>query len=85
MLVHVFLMFPETAGRPLEEVTELFEKKVPAWKTGNTFSRTKRAERGDLESSVSRVHSESDAGTGSVIEKEKPRSPLQTEDVSTKT
>jgi len=49
MCLHVFLAFPETAGRPLEEVTELFERKVPAWKTGNFFHSTARAERGDLE------------------------------------
>ena len=49
MLIHVFLAFPETAGRPLEEVDELFENHVPAWKTGNTFSRVARAERGDVE------------------------------------
>jgi len=49
MFIHVFLAFPETANRPLEEVTELFERKVPAWKTGNTFSRMKRVEKGDIE------------------------------------
>lgn len=25
MTVHVFFLFPETAGKPLEEVTEMFE------------------------------------------------------------
>jgi hypothetical protein len=49
MFIHVFLAFPETAGRPLEEVTELFDQKVPAWKTGNTWSRVRRAEKGDIE------------------------------------
>lgn len=25
MTIHVFFLFPETAGKPLEEVTEMFE------------------------------------------------------------
>lgn len=33
MTVHVFLMFPETKGRTLEEMDELFNADVPAWKT----------------------------------------------------
>jgi len=56
MFVHVFFMFPETAGKPLEEVTALFEDAngvpgvgVPAWKTRNTYNETRRAERGDIE------------------------------------
>ncbi|KAF9132728.1 hypothetical protein BGX30_012541 [Mortierella sp. GBA39] len=33
MTVHVFLMFPETKGRTLEEMDELFNSDIPAWKT----------------------------------------------------
>ncbi|KAF9364520.1 hypothetical protein BGX34_001291 [Mortierella sp. NVP85] len=33
MTIHVFLMFPETKGRTLEEMDELFNSDVPAWKT----------------------------------------------------
>lgn len=33
MTVHVFLAFPETAGKTLEEVDEIFQSGVPAWKT----------------------------------------------------
>lgn len=40
MFIHVFFMFPETAGKPLEEVTRMFEDPngiphigTPAWKT----------------------------------------------------
>jgi len=72
MLIHVFFMFPETAGRPLEEVNEIFDKKIPAWKTGNSWSRTKRAERGDLEdATLSRHTSDGDVGAGAVTEKAK--------------
>lgn len=33
MTIHVFLAFPETAGKTLEEVDEIFQSGVPAWKT----------------------------------------------------
>jgi Sugar (and other) transporter len=49
MFIHVFFAFPETAGRPLEEVNELFDRHIPAWKTGNTWSKIVRAEKGDVE------------------------------------
>ncbi|KAG0348967.1 hypothetical protein BG004_003129 [Podila humilis] len=33
MTIHVFFMFPETKGRTLEEMDELFNSDMPAWKT----------------------------------------------------
>jgi hypothetical protein len=33
MTVHVFLFFPETAGKSLEQIENMFEKGVPAWRT----------------------------------------------------
>ncbi|KAF9406336.1 hypothetical protein BGZ94_003151 [Podila epigama] len=33
MTIHIFFMFPETKGRTLEEMDELFSADVPAWKT----------------------------------------------------
>ncbi|KAG0204614.1 hypothetical protein BGX28_003520 [Mortierella sp. GBA30] len=33
MTIHVFLMFPETKGRTLEEMDELFNSDIPPWKT----------------------------------------------------
>jgi hypothetical protein len=48
-------MFPETAGKSLEEITAIFEdphgiKYVgkPAWKTKNTYRHIAKAERGDM-------------------------------------
>jgi hypothetical protein len=32
MTVHVFLLFPETAGKSLEEIDELFNSNLPAWR-----------------------------------------------------
>jgi hypothetical protein len=51
MTIHVFFLFPETAGKPLEEVNEMFEDPngiryigTPAWKTKNYTSQTSRME-----------------------------------------
>jgi len=56
MFVHVFFMFPETAGKTLEEVEELFTDPhgpryvgTPAWKTHITTKRVELIEKGDLE------------------------------------
>lgn len=51
MFIHVFFLFPETAGKPLEEVTEIFENPngikyigTPAWKTHNSWGKSNRME-----------------------------------------
>ncbi|KAG5440374.1 hypothetical protein PCK2_000507 [Pneumocystis canis] len=33
MAIHVFLMFPETCGRSLEEIENVWRENIPAWKT----------------------------------------------------
>lgn len=45
MTVHVFFLFPETAGKPLEEVTEMFES-YETNKNETTNNETKRGGRG---------------------------------------
>lgn len=57
MAVHTFFMFPETAGKTLEDVEEMFLEGVPAWKTKVDYNNTKRAERGDLEKAAALEHS----------------------------
>ncbi|KAK5715235.1 high affinity glucose transporter [Elasticomyces elasticus] len=54
MTIHVFFMFPETAGKPLEQVTDMFEDPsgikyigTPAWKTKNYYSTSARMEKGE--------------------------------------
>ncbi|KAL1961203.1 hypothetical protein VTO42DRAFT_3148 [Malbranchea cinnamomea] len=56
MLVHVFFMFPETAGKTLEEVEFLFTDPngipyigTPAWKTKNERSRIVKLEKGMID------------------------------------
>jgi len=61
MTIHVFFLFPETAGKPLEEVTEIFEDPngikylgTPAWKTRSSASKAARMEHGEgLEKTLS--------------------------------
>ena len=33
MTLHVFFLFPETAGKSLEQVEAMFDEHVPAWRT----------------------------------------------------
>lgn len=35
MAIHVFFMFPETRGKRLEEIAQIWEENVPAWRTNN--------------------------------------------------
>lgn len=56
MFFHVFFLFPETAGKTLEEIENIFEDPngipyigTPAWKTKHDTKRTLAAERGDME------------------------------------
>ncbi|KAJ5987741.1 Hexose transporter [Penicillium waksmanii] len=56
MFIHVFFMFPETAGKTLEETEAMFEDPngpkylgTPAWKTRVITNRTVALEHGDLE------------------------------------
>ncbi|KAF2266534.1 high affinity glucose transporter [Lojkania enalia] len=50
MTIHVFFMFPETSGKTLEEVEELFLEGVPAWKTKVEYNKIRRAEGGVIDS-----------------------------------
>lgn len=56
MWIHVFFMFPETAGKTLEETEQIFEDPhgipylgTPAWKTRHDTKRIVAAEAGDVE------------------------------------
>ncbi|PSN74257.1 high affinity glucose transporter [Corynespora cassiicola Philippines] len=58
MAIHVFFMFPETSGKTLEEVEEMFLRNVPAWKTKNEFSTLVRAEAGNIDDKEAALHRE---------------------------
>lgn len=66
MTIHVFFMFPETAGKPLEEVNEMFEDPngpkyigTWAWKTKNYYSTAARMEHGEGLGKMANDHEES--------------------------
>lgn len=67
MFFHVFFMFPETAGKPLEEIEAIFTDEVngikyigiPAWKTQQSLGRATALEHGEISAAekVSDEHS----------------------------
>ena len=48
MAIHAFFMFPETSGKTLEDVEEMFLSGVPAWKTRVEYQKVRKAEGGQL-------------------------------------
>ena len=63
MFIHVFFMFPETAGKTLEEVEDLFTDPhglphigTPAWKTKITTKRALLLEKGELDAEKATGH-----------------------------
>jgi MFS family permease len=46
--IHMFLTAPETKGRSLEEMDEIFDRGIPAWKTSTVSSRGDQLQR-DIE------------------------------------
>lgn len=66
----VFFLFPETAGKTLEETEDMFEDPngikyigTPPWKTRVATKATHRAERGDIETKLGHEHDEHRAGS----------------------
>jgi MFS family permease len=49
MTIHVFFCFPETAGKTLEEVEEIFTSKVKPWNTHVEYTRARKEEAGDVD------------------------------------
>ena len=48
MAIHTFFMFPETAGKTLEDIEEMFMEGVPAWKTKVDYT-SRSAEKGNVD------------------------------------
>lgn len=71
MVIHIFFMFPETAGKSLEEVEEMFLSNTKAWQTKVQYSSARKNELGDVgdvEKKLSYSHQEapSDSDTQNV-------------------
>lgn len=49
MTIHVFFMFPETAGKTLEEVEDMFLSDVKAWNTHVEYDKVRREEHGEVD------------------------------------
>ncbi|KAH6644757.1 high affinity glucose transporter [Boeremia exigua] len=49
MAIHTFFLFPETAGKSLEDIEEMFMEGIPAWKTKVDFGNSRRAEQGIID------------------------------------
>ena len=60
MAVHAFFMFPETAGKTLEDVELMFTAKVPAWKTRVEYRKILAVEHGEVNPDKMKHFAESD-------------------------
>jgi MFS family permease len=49
MAIHVWFLFPETAGKTLEDVESMFLSKVPAWKTRVEYGHITAMEHGAID------------------------------------
>ncbi|WPK24356.1 hypothetical protein PUMCH_001627 [Australozyma saopauloensis] len=58
MFIHVFFFFPETKGKRLEEIAQIWEEKIPAWKTANWQPHIPIATDADLAAKLSTQHAE---------------------------
>jgi len=69
MFIHVFFLFPETAGKTLEEVEGMFTDPsgikyigTPAWKTHVSTARTAAVERGEIDAEKSHAFRHTEDG-----------------------
>jgi MFS family permease len=58
MAIHVFFCFPETSGKTLEDIEEMFLTGIPAWKTHVDYQSTRKAEAGDMNDKEKALHHE---------------------------
>lgn len=80
-LIHMFLTAPETKGRTLEEMDEVFDSGLPAWKTLPKGSRFDQLQK-DIEAGNLKVTTHGGRGSGAV-ETEKTGAAEHTENRTT--
>lgn len=49
MTIHIFFLFPETAGKTLEEVEDMFLSDVKPWRTKVQYGRSRQVESGRMD------------------------------------
>jgi MFS family permease len=58
MAAHTFLCFPETSGKTLEDIEEMFLSGVPAWKTTGEYNNSRKHEGGQLDDKEAAMHAQ---------------------------
>ena len=61
MFIHVFFFFPETKGKRLEEIGQMWEEKVPAWKSASWQPSIPVLSDADLASKMKYEHKENES------------------------
>lgn len=63
MTIHIFFMFPETAGKSLEEVEEMFLSNVKAWETKVQSKDARKVETTEPDTEKQLTSGSKDSGT----------------------
>ena len=58
MLFHVMFFFPETRGKRLEEIAQIWDENIPAWKTATWQPEFTAAEEKDVVGKMQAEHIE---------------------------
>jgi hypothetical protein len=63
MFIHVFLAFPETSGKTLEEVEGMFTSNMKPWQTRVEYQKSRREEAGEIDAEKKLSRAEAGRGT----------------------
>lgn len=84
MFVHVFFFFPETRGKRLEEIDQIWSNKIPAWRSGSYKPEVPIVSDAQLTEKIEVAHKERDriAGAASAASSEDKESNLLSHDTN---